>query len=356
MKRKVQKFGSFLSGMIMPNIGAFIAWGLITALFIETGWAPNEKLAELVDPMIKYLLPFLIGYTGGKMVGGARGGVVGAIATAGVIVGADIPMFLGAMVVGPIGGWCIKKIDDALEKVIPEGFEILINNFSAGILGAILAVVAYLGIGPLAEMFTSALGSGVGWLVDRQLLSLTSILVEPAKVLFLNNAIDHGVFTPIGVEQTTEIGHSIFYMIVSNPGPGLGLLLAYFVFGKGNAKSSAPGAMIIHFLGGIHEIYFPYVMMNPILIIAMIGGGASGIFTLNLLGGGLSGAASPGSIFAEMIMTPKGLHFANITGIAVAAVVTFLLAAVLMRAFIKGEGDFEGATEKVRDMKAQAEG
>ena len=356
MKQRVQKFGRFLSGMVMPNIGAFIAWGLITALFIPTGWAPNEKLAELVGPMITYLLPLLIGYTGGKMVGGVRGGVVGAIATAGVVVGADIPMFLGAMIMGPIGGWCIKKFDNSIEDNIPAGFEMLINNFSAGIIGAILAILAYLGIGPVAEMLTSALGNGVGWLVERQLLPLTSILVEPAKVLFLNNAINHGVFTPLGAEQAAEIGHSIFYMIESNPGPGLGLLLAYFVFGKGNAKSSSPGAMIIHFFGGIHEIYFPYVMMNPILIIAMIGGGASGVFTLSLLGGGLTGAASPGSIFAEMIMTPRGLHFVNLLGIGVAALVTFVLAALLMKAFVKDGGDLEEAAAKVKSMKNEAKG
>ncbi|MDR2247557.1 MAG: PTS mannitol transporter subunit IIBC, partial [Treponema sp.] len=136
MKQAVQKVGRSLSAMVMPNLGAFIAWGLITALFIATGWIPNEKLAGMVDPMLKYLLPLLIGYTGGKLVGGGvRGGVVGSIATMGVIMGASIPMFLGAMIAGPLGGWGIKKFDEAVEGKVPAGFEMLVNNFSAGILG-----------------------------------------------------------------------------------------------------------------------------------------------------------------------------------------------------------------------------
>lgn len=358
MKQGIQKFGRFLSGMVMPNIGAFIAWGLITALFIPDGWIPNEKIAAMVGPMLSYLLPLLIGYTGGKMVGGTRGGVVGAIATIGVIMGApDNPMFLGAMAMGPLGGFVIKKFDELVEGRIPAGFEMLVNNFSAGILGAILSILAYLAIGPVAAGITDAMGAGVGWLVDRNLLPLTSVLVEPAKVLFLNNAINHGVFTPLGAQQVTELGKSIFYMIESNPGPGLGLLVAYMLFGKGSAKSSAPGAIIIHFLGGIHEIYFPYVLMNPILILAMIGGGAAGVFTLGILGGGLVGAASPGSFIAEMAMTPRGGYFANIAGIFVAAAVSFLLSMLLMKTFVKDEeGDLEGASERIKAMKAESKG
>ncbi|MDR2175024.1 MAG: PTS mannitol transporter subunit IICBA [Synergistaceae bacterium] len=357
MKQGVQKFGRFLSGMVMPNIGAFIAWGLITALFIPTGWIPSEKLGAMVGPMLSYLLPLLIGHTGGRMVGGVRGGVVGAIATIGVIMGAPaVPMFLGAMGMGPLGGWVIKKFDEWAEEKIPAGFEMLVNNFSAGILGGILSILGYLAIGPIAEAINVAMGAGVGWLVSRGLLPFTSILVEPAKVLFLNNAINHGVFTPLGAQQAAEAGRSIFYMIESNPGPGLGLLAAYMLFGRGSAKSSAPGAIIIHFLGGIHEIYFPYVLMNPVLILAMMGGGAAGVFTLSLLGGGLVGAASPGSIFAELLMTPKGAYFANIMGILVGTVVSFVLSVLLMKAFVRDEGDLEGAAARVKAMKAESKG
>ncbi|MDR0383629.1 MAG: PTS mannitol transporter subunit IICBA [Spirochaetaceae bacterium] len=356
VKQNVQKVGRFLSAMVMPNLGAFIAWGLITALFIPTGWTPNERLGNMVGPMLTYLLPLLIGYTGGKMLHGVRGGVVGGIATIGVIMGADIPMFLGAMIAGPLGGWVIKKFDEGIEGKVPAGFEMLVNNFSAGILGGALSILCYLGIGPLAAGATNGLGAGVGWLVDRNMLPFASVLVEPAKILFLNNAINHGVFTPLGTEQSLQIGRSIYFMIESNPGPGLGLLLAYCLLGKGNAKSSAPGAVIIHFFGGIHEIYFPYVLMNPVLILAMIGGGFCGVLTLSILGGGLIAPASPGSIFAEMMMTPKGYHFANLAGIAVGGAVSFLLSILLLKVAGKDEADLEAAQESTRSMKAESKG
>src|SRR6187200_2113842 len=93
IKARIQKVGGYLAGMVMPNIAAFIAWGLITALFIPSGWLPNERLATLVDPMVKVLLPILIGYTGGRMVHGQRGAVVGAVATVGLVVGSEQPMF-----------------------------------------------------------------------------------------------------------------------------------------------------------------------------------------------------------------------------------------------------------------------
>ena len=226
-KMFVQNFGRFLSNMVMPNIGAFIAWGFITALFIPTGWLPNETLAAMVGPMIMYLLPVLIGYTGGKLVGGDRGAVVGAVATMGVIVGTDIPMFMGAMIVGPFGGWAIKKFDTAIHGKIKSGFEMLVNNFSAGIIGMICAMLAFWLIGPFVKGVSTALAGGVHFLVNAGLLPLTSIFVEPAKILFLNNAINHGIFTPLGVQQAEEFGKSMVFLIEANPGPGFGLLLAY---------------------------------------------------------------------------------------------------------------------------------
>ena len=355
MKDKVQRAGRFLSGMVMPNIGAFIAWGLITALFIPDGWLPNERFATIVGPMLTYLLPILIGYTGGNMIAGQRGAVVGAIATIGVIIGADVPMFLGAMLVGPLGALCIKWFDKAMDGKIPAGFEMLINNFSAGIIGGIVALLAFLIINPVCLAINAALGSAVGFFVAHGLLPLTSIFVEPGKILFLNNAINHGIFTPMGIEQASNVGKSIFFMIESNPGPGLGLLAAYWLAGRGSAKASAPGAIIIHFFGGIHEIYFPYVLMNPILIIAMILGGISGVFTLQMLDGGLVAAASPGSIFAEMLMTPKGGFFANISAIVVAAVVSFIVAVILLRLYGKDE-DLALSQRRTQEMKAEAKG
>ncbi|MTI47829.1 MAG: PTS mannitol transporter subunit IICBA [Firmicutes bacterium] len=351
---RVQKFGRFLSGMVMPNIGAFIAWGLITALFIPTGWIPNENLSKLVDPMILYLLPLLIGYTGGKLVAGARGGVVGAVATIGVIVGVDIPMFIGAMIMGPLGGYVIKKFDDAVEGKIPEGFEMLVNNFSAGILGMVVALLAYLGIGPVVVGLNNALEAGVKVIVDAGLLPLTSLFIEPGKILFLNNAMNHGVLSPLGLQEAKEIGQSIFFLLEPNPGPGLGILLAYWMFSKGASKQSAPGAMIIHFLGGIHEIYFPYVLMKPVLLLAVIAGGASGVFTFSILGAGLVATPSPGSIIALLGMTPKGGFFPVIAGVVVSTVVSFLVASFFIKRS-KDDEDLDEAKARVKDLKNKKE-
>ncbi len=353
VREKVQKFGRFLSGMVMPNIGAFIAWGIITALFIPTGWAPNETLAKLVGPMINYLLPLLIAYTGGQMVGGRRGGVMGAIAAMGVIVGADIPMFLGAMIMGPLAGWIIKQFDKLIEGKIRAGFEMLVNNFSLGILGMLVALLGFFAIGPAVLTLNNVLSAAVNAIVAAGLLPLASIFVEPGKILFLNNAINHGIFTPLGAQQVTETGKSIFFMIETNPGPGLGILLACWLFGKGSVKSSAPGAIIIHFLGGIHEIYFPYVLMKPALLLAAIGGGMSGVFTFVLFKAGLVASPSPGSIFAELAMTPKGGFLVTLLGIAVATGVSFLIASVILKAS-KEVADDELASAKtaVADMKS----
>lgn len=357
IKIKVQNFGRFLSNMVMPNIGAFIAWGIITALFIPTGWLPNETMAKLVGPMITYLLPLLIGYTGGRLVGGDRGGVVGAITTMGVIVGADMPMFLGSMIAGPLGGWAIKKFDRIVDGKIKSGFEMLVNNFSAGIIGMLLAILAFLAIGPLVQGLSHILAAGVNLMVQNNLLPLTSIFVEPAKILFLNNAINHGIFSPLGIQQASEAGKSIFFLIEANPGPGMGVLMAYMFFGRGNAKQSAGGAAIIHFLGGIHEIYFPYVLMNPRLIIAVILGGMTGVFTLTLLNGGLVSPASPGSILAVLAMTPKGAYFANIAAIVAAFAVSFVVSAILLKTSkVKEEDDIEAAARRVTEMKAQSKG
>ena len=361
MKERVQKFGRFLSGMVMPNIGAFIAWGLIAALFIEAGWFPNATIAQMVSPMLSYLLPILIAYTGGKMVGGQKGAVAGSLAALGAIASTESTMFIGAMICGPLGGWCIKKFDEKMEGHIPAGFEMVVNNFSVGIIGGLLAILSIFAIGPTCVVLTDILGNGVGWLVDHSLLPLTAVLVEPAKVLFLNNAINHGVFTPIGTEQVEalraagEIGKSILYMIESNPGPGLGLLLAYCVAGKGETRSSAGAAAIIQFVGGIHEIYFPYVLMNPIVILGPMIGNVCGIFTLNLLGGGLSGPASPGSVIAELMLTPKGCYFANIAGIAVAGAVSFAISVFLLKFFGK-DSSLAEAQAQVAASKAASKG
>ncbi len=355
MKEKVQVFGRALSGMVMPNIGAFIAWGLIAALFIATGWIPNETLAKMVEPMSKYLLPLLIAYTGGKVVGDHRGGVIGAIATMGVIVGSDISMFLGAMIMGPLSAWILKKFDQIIEGKVKAGFEMLVNNFSLGIIGAILACVSIYVVAPVVTSLNSIMEMGVGFFVEHSLLPLASIFIEPAKVLFLNNAINHGILSPMGIQQVNEVGKSIFLLLESNPGPGLGILLAYCIAGKGSAKTSAPGAVVIHFLGGIHEIYFPYILMNPLLLLAGIAGGAAGIFTFTIFDVGLTGTASPGSIISIIMMCERHSYLGLILGVVISAAVSLLIALPLLK-FAGKDTSLEEATAKKDDMKQAAKG
>ncbi|WP_243226956.1 PTS mannitol transporter subunit IICB [Microbacterium sp. CIAB417] len=383
----VQRFGTFLSGMIMPNIAAFIAWGFITMLFIPAGffgadspfgwhWYPVSEIiggggdsaiigwngamtalaqgdggtfqayAGLVGAMVTYLLPLLIANTGGRMVYGERGGVVATIATMGVILGTNIPMFLGAMIMGPIAAWITKQMDKIWDGKIKPGFEMLVNNFSAGILGMILAIIGFFAFGPVFLAISDGLGEAVNWLVSLNLLPLVSIIVEPAKVLFLNNAINHGVFTPLGIQQADEVGKSILFLIEANPGPGIGLLLAFSFFGVGIAKASAPGAAIIQFFGGIHEIYFPYALSKPVTILALIAGGAAGVTTNMVLGGGLAFPAAPGSIIAvgaAAIGPGVGNLLIVFLSVIVAAAVTFILTAIILRASRK------------RDLAAEAD-
>lgn len=361
MKTALQKFGKFLSAMVMPNIGAFIAWGFITAIFIADGWWPNEQLASIQPYMLTYLLPILIAATGGRMIAKDRGMVMGAIAIVGCIAGVGgtegQPMLMAAMIMGPFAGWVIKKFDQMMEGHMPAGFEMLINNFSVGILGMILAIIGYYFIGPVMTGILSVLSVGVALLINNSLLPLVAIFVEPAKVLFLNNAINHGIFTPIGVEQAVEAGKSIMYMLESNPGPGLGVLLAYWLFSADKTtKDSAPGAIIIHFLGGIHEIYFPYILMNPVVIIAPILGNICAITFYTLFNCGLKGPASPGSIIAYLSMAPKGETLMVLLGVLIAAGVSFLVASPIIKLSNAKGTSLEAAKDQMQTMKAQSKG
>ena len=369
MKQAVQKFGKFLSGMVMPNIGALIAFGLLAALFIDTGWVPNKALSQLNGPLLNFVIPILIASTGGYMVGGERGRVMGAIGIMGAIVGctagnisffgAEIEngqtMLLGAMVIGPLGGWIIKKFDAAVDGHIPAGFEMLVNNFSVGILGMLLNIVGYIFVGPILSAVMTVLSAGAQILVNANLLPLVAIVLEPAKVLFLNNAMNHGIFTPLGTQQAAEMGKSIFYMLETNPGPGLGVLLAYWMFSKDKmTKASAPGAIIIHLFGGIHEIYFPYVLMNPAVIIAPIVGNMCAIFFYSITNCGLVSPASPGSIIAMIMVSPPSQILLTILGVAIAAGVSFIIASPIIR--MGHSKDLNEAQESVAASKAQSKG
>lgn len=352
LKARIQKLGTALSGMVMPNIAAIIAWGLITAIFMAEGWFPNKQIAELIGPMLNYLLPLLIGYVGGRMVYEERG----AVATIGVVVGSQVPMFLGAMIMGPLGGWCIKKLDSIFQDKVRSGMEMIYNNFTSGIMGMLLAIVGVYVVNPIVNTGSMLMGEGVDWIISVHLLPLANIFIEPAKVLFLNNAIGNGILVPLGIQQAASAGKSVLFLLESNPGPGLGVLLAFTFFGKGNAKGSAPGAAFIQFIGGIHEVYFPYILMKPAMFLAVIAGGVTGTFTFQLFGAGLKAAASPGSIIAILAMTPKDSYLGVLAGVAAGAVVSFIIAAIILKHDRSTADEFEAKQQEMAQMKAESKG
>lgn len=354
VRAKIQALGGFLTAMVIPNMGAFIVWGFITALFIPTGWIPNEGFNKLVLPILMYVLPLLLAYTGGMLIHGQRGGVAGVIGTIGLIVGADIAMFMGAMIMGPLSAWIIKKADEFLKDKIPAGFEMLVNNFSLGIIGFVVCLCSYSFIGPVIQEANGLVSFLIQQLVKTGFLPILSLINEPAKVLFLNNVVDQGIYYPLGMQQSLEAGKSIYFMVASNPGAGLGLLLAYSVFGKGDSQKTAPGAAIIHFLGGIHEIYFPYVLMKPSLLLAMILGNGTGTLIFSLLDVGLVAGPSPGSIVAYFMLTPKGNFLGMILGVTAAAAVSFAVSSVILKASkATSDEELEKSRERSQAMKQE---
>lgn len=355
MRAKIQKFGGILSAMVMPNIGAFIAWGLLTALFLyPTGWIPNENMAKMISPILTYFLPTMIGYTAGENIYGKRGGVISGLVTMGVIIGTDITMFMGAMIVGPIAAYLMKWVDSKLEGKAPAGFEMIVNNFSMGFLGLGLVILAYLGFGPIIQAINLVLSAGVNWIIDHHLIPFANIFIEPAKVLFLNNAINHGILSPIGVTQALEKGKSILFILEPNPGPGLGVLLAYSFFGKGTAKSSAPGVAIIHCIGGIHEPYFPFILMKPQMILASICGAVCGNFVFNAFDVGLVATASPGSFFSILAVAPRADWIPILLGIFLATAVSFGVGSFILKISPDTEEDsYQSAIQAKDEMKAE---
>ncbi len=327
---KIQKFGSFLSSMVMPNIGIFIAWGLLAALFIPTGWLPNENLATLIDPTIKYAIPLLIGYTGGFNVYSKRGGVAGVIGTLGIVIGSDITMIIGGMVMGPLSAWLIKKFDMSLEGRVKPGLEMLIDNFSIGIFGAIIMILGFIIIEPIFSAILGVITIGVETVIDHNLLPFTSVFVVPAQVLFLNNAVNHGIMGPIGIEQVAEQGRSILFLVEGNGGNWFGLVMAFAIFGKGVAKKSAPGVAIIQGLGGIGEVAFPYALIKPWTILGPICGSFAALLWLQLFDGGTVGPVSPGSIISLIAMSPRGYLLINVGAYALAAIVSFAIVALFL--------------------------
>lgn len=327
---KIRRVGHYLSGMIMPNVSVFIAWGIITTLIQYLQGPLQYSFIEMDQLMIRLLLPMLIAYTGGRMIQ-ERAGVVAAIAVIGMLVDSDDPQILGAMVIGPLVGWNVFLFDKYILPRVKPGYEMLVRNFSAGILGMLFGYLSLLFIGPFIAGVTKQIGLFVGWLIERNLLLFTNVFIEPLKVLFLNNTLNHGILTPLGIEQAEEAGTSLLFLIETNPGPGLGILLAFILFSRKELKATASGAFMIHLFGGIHEIYFPFVLLNPRLFAAVILSGMSGTLVFELFQVGLKVPSSPGSLVVILANTPQEMLLGVASGIAASTLVSFLLAGIVIR-------------------------
>lgn len=331
LQAKIQKFGATLSAMVMPNIGVFIGWGILTALFIDTGWWPNKYFNELVSPVLTYLLPVLIGYTAGSNIYGRRGGVIGAFATMGAVVGADVTMLVGGMIMGPVSAIILRKFDKLVEGKVKTGLEMLVDNFSLGIIGFALCMLSYVGVAPAMTAIQNVLAAGVNYMCDKGLIPFTAIFVQPAQILFLNNAINHGIMVPLGLQQAAEVGKSVLFLVEANGAIWVGLAAAFAVFGNKAAKKSAPGAVIIMFFGGIAEVCFPYCLMMPLTILGPIIGNMFSLFVLSNFGGGAVGPPSPGSVFAFYMMTPKDSLLINTIAYFGSMAITFAVTAVILK-------------------------
>lgn len=330
IRQQIMAIGTILTDMVMPNIGAFIAWGLLSAMFSSSGWFPNSQLNQIATLMGQYILPILLAATGGRIKGGQRGCLVASIATIGLICGMKDSALLGAMIIGPTVGWIMRTTDTSLRKHVNQGFELLVNNFSAAIIGMFTSLVAYFLLAPAIAWISQALATATNWLFAKHLLAFTNVIIEPAKVFFLNNAINHGILNPLGTNQAMVSGHSILFLLETNPGPGIGLLLAFVMLGQHRARKFAGNALIIHALGGIHEVYFPYVLKHPQLLLSVICGGVTGTFTFSMMHVGLRADPSPGSIITILLLTPSGWHnyLGVIAGILTSTLVSFTITAV----------------------------
>lgn len=327
----LRRFGHRLSGMIMPNLSIFIAWSLLSLVAGYTTGNLRLALSEVETIMIRVVLPILIGFTGGKMFEEQRGGVVAAIATVGVIVSTDVPQLFGAMFIGPLAGYTFAKIEQILLPKVKEGYEMLTKNFLAGIVGGLLCCFGILVVAPAVESASFWLYQFSSWLIEANLLPLVHVFLEPLKVLFFNSAINHGLLTPLGLEGTSQTGQSILFLLETNPGPGVGVLVAFLLFGPVGQRKTAGGATMIQLIGGIHEIYFPFVLMDPRLFLAVIAGGMSGTLVFQIFNVGLSAPASPGSLVAILANAPTDARLAVFSGIFVSFLCSFAIASLLLK-------------------------
>jgi len=340
MKRFLHRFGGFYSRVILSFIGIFIFVGILSVVFGDHGWMPDENMYAISQFVYRYVIPVLIAYSAGNEMGYSEGcekedryhagGTVAVMAVAGMLLANDRSGILGAMVLGPAGGFLWERLlKEPLKKVKP-GLEMLVRNVIAAIAGSILAVSAYYLVAPVIAACTDVLLAGIDYLIGHRLVWLLSFIIEPAKVFFLNNSINHGILMPLGLQHVKETGESVLFLLETNPGPGLGLLSALFLCEKEKRREYGV-SIFVEFIGGVHEIYFPQVLSNLWLLLALIGGGAAGNYCLLAFHGAVTGAVSPGSIVSVLLVCGRGRVIRVLLGIFVSAAVSALLTVLILK-------------------------
>ena len=346
----LRKIGNRLSQMMMPHLSIFIAWGFINVVASLQFKELHLLLDGLEQALISYLLPLLIGYTGGKQVEESRGGTIAGIATIGMIIGTNSPQIIGAMIIGPLSVWSYVFIKKYWLDRLKDGYEMVANNILAGLVGGVWCLTAIFLIAPVINWLMQASAILILWFIDLKLLPAVSLVIEPLKVFFFNNTINHGVLTPLGLSMVEKTGQSVLFLLETNPGPGLGILLAYYRYGKKKAQSG--GAALIHVFGGIHEVYFPYVLMEPRLFVALIVSGVSGTAIFQWFDVGLKHPVSPGSLILIVTSTPLTKWLGLILGIIISTLVSFSIAKFYLKRRSWEESSLKEVEERLDSPQA----
>lgn len=334
--KKIQRVGKFYTRIIMRNIGIFIFIGLLSVIFHEQGWLPNKNIYAISQLAYQMILPFMIAYEGGQMLGGTAGGIQAVLAVSGVLVANPSVGFFCGMLMGPLAGWLWKWEERWVIGKWGASMQMLVKNLCMGLTGGVLALLGFYLLSPLLSAAARGISYGVNILVEHRMLGALNVVIEPAKVFFLNNMMEHSVLVPLGMTQAQQTGSSILFLLESNPGPGLGLLCAlYYV--KREKRSEYASAILAEAAGGIHEVYFSCVWSNLKLLVPLILGGVSGTLCFEILGAGAQSAVSPGSVFTILLMAGKQRTIPVLIGVCVSALVTFAGSLLLLRGKNKKE-------------------
>lgn len=328
--KKLHKVGKFYTRIIMNNIGIFIFIGILSVIFNDHGWLPDKNMYAISQLAYKVILPSFIAYEGGRSVGGKEGGIAGVLAISGVIWHESSAELLGAMLLGPAAGYLWKKECLWVEKYFPSCMQMLGKNMLLGTTGALFSAADIYLILPLLKQTAALFFSWISFLTRCNMTACLSFFIEPAKVFFLNNVVNHMMLVPAGMEQIQETGSTILFLLETNPGPGIGVILALF-YAKKLHKNETASVLTAHALGGIHEVYFPFILADLRLLPAVILGGLAGNISFHISKAAVKGMVSPGSIFSILIMADSGCRWKILAGILLSAIVSFLTGILILK-------------------------